>query len=814
MNALFVKFGISNCKVKLRKLTDGDIERKLKKLKAKKSTKPPQTNVPKNTDKTMTILSGKVCVLCDKQQKHLTSHYIQNHVNHEVYHSRMSAENSDYLRHNLPKSPEKAPRSTYMIHCYFCEKDVQGTRTDLLEHTVRHTGEYKKRCSDCRTVITSTTKKTNECSHQKYKAIPNVTLYDEISVYMCNFCNYAQCAEEHIEQHMKKMHDVEGDLTASYKKVCIIRNLTRSTKSTARKSIGGGDNVLESLVDSDSRSSGIASMADSEHNQPIKVEQTDDVELTFRTRDTTPKVTNAATLELMRHMKLCHIKLEIMEESSSGAVTPGPANSKNAIDRDSEDDKSSWESCTSDDDSDDGARPSTSTMSTPLNRSRSKMKATKNRKKMQKRSQSQSQKSPTPKPSPPEEKPQLPVITDIPPKRPPLVNDSDENRVFNMSYSNYLGQLKLKCSVGHCDFVIINNPTNFSNHLKNAHPNEKWNGVCETCDKQILNGAYPLAKEYKHLEDVHLSSKKSESNAVAERQLETKAALAVNVEPDEDPMITVIEPQLETKPAIDASTEADAPVIKPPTMIKLRRLSGDMLSGNALIESDSPNTDLCPRMIISNVVSLSEIDEIKDEDASNATSYKNALKPWTKCQSTKSAISAVKLLSEVSLVALYKCMGADCIFTTNKKDAMDTHLSNHEEFHTKQTTHSGIFVNTDQSSWLECSYCDQVLGSCRMLIDHIDKVHGTSVFQCAYCFYRSTNMEFMKIHKAKYHANVTATLSQSIYACGNDKHDDNQDGQKDGEQKMTNLLHEIENIIRKQTDTSKIECEVPGNSPK
>lgn len=770
-------FGIKKCQVNLLILTDNDIERLT------------NANVPKNTDKTMTIKSCKTCVLCDKQQKHLTSHYRTQHANHEVYNCRMSAENSDHLRHNPPQLPNfTMPNSYYSVLCYFCDKDVLGSRSDVVEHIARHTGEYKKRCSACSAIITLDTKRTAECSHVKQKVISSIPNADDIFVYMCSLCNYAQHTEEHIKRHMRNMHDIEPNPTKTYQKVLIIRKLTRSTKSTARKSAGGttdhifepiapnddDDNAVESEpvanvdshidIDSDSRNLDTASMPDTEQSQSIKVEPSDDGEYSYRSHET-PKVIdkNSATYNILMNMKHCEVKLEKMAESPSVTSTPGPASSKKNIGAKTNADDDQWESCSSDEDSIDLNLPSTSAMNTPLNRFRNKTKTNKNRSFMKalKRNQNQNQKPATRTPSPEGITPKLHTVT----KRAPLPNDSDENRIFNISYSNYLGQLKLKCSIGNCDYVIINNPTNFSNHLKNAHANEKWNGVCETCDKQILNGAYPLAKEYKHLDDVHLTSSKAQATTSVERKPKTS-------------------------PTTPTNTKPETPAPKPFTAIKLRRLSGDKLSGNSVAIPDSQPNDL----IISSVVSLSSQD---NADAPHASTYKNVLKPWTKCQSTKSAIASVRLLKEESLVALYKCMGADCIFTTNDQNSMNTHLFDHEDYHTKQTTNSHTFANTDQSSWLECSYCDQVLGSCHMLTHHIDNVHGTSVFQCAYCFYRSTNMEFMTIHKAKYHANVTA--DHSVYACG---------------LHMASLLQEIDHLSQMQSNTSKIVCEVPGNSQK
>lgn len=114
----------------------------------------------------------------------------------------------------------------------------------------------------------------------------------------------------------------------------------------------------------------------------------------------------------------------------------------------------------------------------------------------------------------------------------------------------------------------------------------------------------------------------------------------------------------------------------------------------------------------------------------------------------------------ISLMALFKCMSDNCIFTSNDADKMKAHMKEH-----------GILVKLQESEnlipydpcdafaekrsfyfgWRDCAYC---LFSSRILstlTDHIREVHGKSPFQCSQCFFRAADISYFEEHFGKYH---------------------------------------------------------------
>lgn len=845
---LFDEYGIIACTVAVTKLTDAEIDKACERLERPRTS---QANEPKNIDKTMTITAAKSCVLCSKQTKHLTSHYRNCHPEAEVYNARMSAQNADYLRHNAPKMPET--RSKYGVYCYFCEKDVNCyQKSDIADHFGRHTGEYKKVCCTCSAIVTKDTP-NSDCSHEKTRVVLLIPTsgFSRMSMYMCKLCNYAQCLEPNLKQHAANMHDIQADPEQSYQKVVVTHKVGAAAMNAARAAAANEDSRdsavggRQNASDTQSHCSATPSLEEvSSENDPseqiIKVEQDCDGEYSFRVQAASGPKDNAATSALLRSLKACKVTMQKIDAKKAAEPVPMPVTKQEADDDDEDEDvvvddeepapakgadkpgpvkveDDQWVNCSSDEDD---ARKA-SIVSTSLNRLCGKLKTGKVRMKKKKTAPlkvATPSVSPTEKPAPAEvakeelvanesatiekdEEKSLPGIDVTPPKSHAIVVEPDENRISNILYSNYLGQLKLKCLVGDCTYVIINSPNNLLNHLKLSHPNEKWEGVCQTCDKQILNGTYPLAKEYKHLEDVHLTVHKAPTCKPIAPDPKPVEPSQKPVEPEPKPME---QPPLLLLPAsvelpaqsislnLDRCTPAADAVPRPQT-IKLRRLSGDMLSGASTLQNVTPKS---PDFVISSVVSLSSIaDQPPAHDVKphkrRPVSSANKLKPWTKCPSTKSAKSILKLLRSVSLTALYKCMAVDCIFTTGDPDDMVQHLLNHEEFHTRQTSANSNYVSTDQSSWLECSYCEEVLGSCQLVVDHVNAEHGTCTFQCEFCFYRSASVALMRVHFRKYHP----TAKLSAFSCSLQM------------KKLSSMVDDIEKV---QNDISRIGCEAPG----
>lgn len=369
----------------------------------------------------------------------------------------------------------------------------------------------------------------------------------------------------------------------------------------------------------------------------------------------------------------------------------------------------------------------------------------------------------------------------------------DSKRIENFAYTKAETQIKYTCYIGNCNFISLNNSSSFSNHLRMQH-SEAWKGYCHSCDKQILNGSFSLMKEFNHMMEIHLPDVNKPNKTI--RSLTSDLVLKSNSEP-----ISSIEEKI-TKPP-----EPEKPVFR----LKLRRLSGDLLSGPAASDTG---------IIISSVTSVSESEnnmndqqlsvETMEED--NATD--NLMKPWTKCPNRKSAVASTKLSRQISLVALFKCMAIDCIFTTSDRSAMLTHLNNHEDFLMQPT--NSLLGYTDSDSWLECCYCEKILDSCTLLVDHIvceialnnnqkkdiqknkhiclflqEQQHSSSIFQCAYCFYRSVDPCNVNSHINSHHKDK----HRMVLICGTHP---------------KCLSEEIDILTSKSKNLKRVQCTFPG----
>lgn len=263
-----------------------------------------------------------------------------------------------------------------------------------------------------------------------------------------------------------------------------------------------------------------------------------------------------------------------------------------------------------------------------------------------------------------------------------------------------------------------------------------------------------------------------------------KSAIKIPVHKTPEPSKPPVEIQ---RPQVEAP-EAAGP------KIRIRRLSGDMLSGGSIILAANPMQLQPPILSISSAASIPFSQQPKFTADENLDQFigENPLKPWTKCINTKTAPAEAKLKRECSLVALFKCMAIGCIFTTSDKDKMLEHLYNHEDFLVQQASYSKHHSNQDDSSWLECCYCEEIPGSCTTLVDHIIAEHAKSIFQCLYCFYRSVDQKNVASHLKRYHCNEE---ERYILVCGTE---------------AKSLTDEINLILRGQLSVKMFQCPESG----
>lgn len=97
---------------------------------------------------------------------------------------------------------------------------------------------------------------------------------------------------------------------------------------------------------------------------------------------------------------------------------------------------------------------------------------------------------------------------------------------------------------------------------------------------------------------------------------------------------------------------------------------------------------------------------------------------------TSAALSS--MLSEQGLVNLYKCPGKECQFTSNDEDEFQCHLE-------MGTCHT-------KDRLLQCLYCGERHLTVWGAVAHLSQQHGSAVFQCPDCIFRSSRNLYVILH--------------------------------------------------------------------
>lgn len=311
--------------------------------------------------------------------------------------------------------------------------------------------------------------------------------------------------------------------------------------------------------------------------------------------------------------------------------------------------------------------------------------------------------------------------------------------VENIAFSECKGLLEFICFVGNCCYRT----TQLMGMLHHVREHdEKWSGTCLMCKEVVCDPKTPLAlsKEVKHLEEQHVP-KANVSNA------------APTTGERDAPVL---------EPAVVATTPAPtaaAVVVRP--MIKCRRVSGDRLSTLKSEETPPTSAQLQISQMPTPIPNIPAVFEFRNVSGNGCSGINdNPLKPWTKCPLSKSLHATQKLLRDASLIALFKCMGINCHFSTGDADKMLQHLQYHEDYVTTQQISTN--EQLDHLSWLECCYCDTMVDTCNLLVQHIQMEHSASVYQCPYCFYRSAAIANVESHLNEYHVRKDKMIIQCL----------------------------------------------------
>lgn len=420
------------------------------------------------------------------------------------------------------------------------------------------------------------------------------------------------------------------------------------------------------------------------------------------------------------------------------------ANVNEQIEENSESDDNGWESCTGseDNDDDDGSVANQSdsknkTIASTLTRLYTKL--GKNKSKQKKKSDQKSLAASVELKPLPVKVEKIKTEDDGNAARASADTSKSVKCVENVAFSECMGQLEFICFVGNCDYRS-SQLMGLMQHVREH--DEKWSGSCLLCKEFISKDSItlPLTKEVKHLEERHVPKAN---------------VLNAGTAPDD-----------EDKPAAEAEPEPE-PASRP--LIKCRRVSGDRLSMWQPKSDDvTPSTSAGQLQILSaislssaSIINLSASTTVLNSSGSSCSGVNdNPLKPWTKCPLSKSTHATQLLLRDTSLVALFKCMAINCYFSTGDSDKMLQHLQYHEDYVSTQQMSTN--EQLDHLSWLECCYCDTMVDTCNLLVQHIQTEHAASTYQCPYCFYRSTATANVEAHLNEYHTRKDKMIMQCL----------------------------------------------------
>lgn len=214
--------------------------------KAKKSDSitvvyPPNTNIklfPQHKD------FKNRCMICQfETARSLVLHYVNEHRDAEVYVSRLASDVAAQLmnpRNKLKKAiiDTRKDEMRFRQLCYFCKKEKIFSHQVWLTHIGTHTGEYQYECKKCTlyqspySLNTTNGAANHPCLVKKsdWQRLPMKWLNDDqVHLYVCKLCNYAQLGEDNVQRHLRVQH--EASVNDNYTQVLFLRTDKRFSKN-------------------------------------------------------------------------------------------------------------------------------------------------------------------------------------------------------------------------------------------------------------------------------------------------------------------------------------------------------------------------------------------------------------------------------------------------------------------------------------------------------------------------------------------------------------------------------------------------------
>lgn len=161
----------------------------------------------------------KHCVLCKATSHNIIAHYVEQHPNDEVYHSRMTPTMTNLIRNGIYSNAEKAFNKINAI-CMFCEKKLLfENESQWYFHIAEHTGEYPRDCIECKP-------SDKKCEHFEDELISGLSLIDKnLNIFICIKCNFCQLKKSNMFKHLSNTHKIEEKHEYAYDLCAIMKNI-------------------------------------------------------------------------------------------------------------------------------------------------------------------------------------------------------------------------------------------------------------------------------------------------------------------------------------------------------------------------------------------------------------------------------------------------------------------------------------------------------------------------------------------------------------------------------------------------------------
>lgn len=151
--------------------------------------------------------------------------------------------------------------------------------------------------------------------------------------------------------------------------------------------------------------------------------------------------------------------------------------------------------------------------------------------------------------------------------------------------------------------------------------------------------------------------------------------------------------------------------------------------------------------VIDSIITLNSSDEeiLSNEykHFESASAYTVDVRPWLINNCSKK-----RNINTMTQFAFYKCMKEWCVYATDSQKNWKIHMQEHTNSLNKNQ------IDKDQiklANFYDCPYCGD-----EQSVDgrHMEMEHRGSILQCAFCYYRTIEIDNILLHMATYHPNV------------------------------------------------------------